>query len=73
MAGPMVSFAEAVSVQRQDQKEFTALLERALAIHPDAKPQWRLVNLIIQRRARWLLARTEDLFLKPVQEEKATQ
>src|SRR5689334_21882787 len=31
MAGPMVSFAEAVSVQRQDPTEFKSLLERALA------------------------------------------
>jgi predicted anti-sigma-YlaC factor YlaD len=73
MAGPMVSYAEAVSVQRQDQKEFNSLLNRALAINPDAKPQWRLVNLVMQRRARWLLGRSEDLFLNPVQEEKATQ
>ena len=73
MAGPLVSFAEAVSVQRQDQAEFTSLLQRALAIDPNAKPQWRLVNLIMQRRARWLLARTDDLFLKPVPEEKPTQ
>jgi predicted anti-sigma-YlaC factor YlaD len=69
MAGPLVSFAEAVSVQRQDQAEFKSLLERALSIDPDAKPQWRLVNLIMQRRARWLLAHSDDLFLKPVQQE----
>ncbi|HTL54919.1 MAG TPA: TRAP transporter TatT component family protein [Candidatus Limnocylindrales bacterium] len=74
MAGPLVSFAEAVSVQRQDQAEFTALLQRALAIDPNAKPQWRLVNLIMQRRARWLLARSDELFLKPsVEEEKPNQ
>ena len=73
IAGPMVSFAETVSVQRQDQPEFTALLQRALAIDADAKPQWRLANLIMQRRARWLLARTDDLFLNPVNEDKPTQ
>ena len=41
------------------------LLKRALAINPDAKPECRLVNLIMQRRARWLLSRTDQLFLNP--------
>jgi predicted anti-sigma-YlaC factor YlaD len=62
-AGPFVALAESVSVQKQDVKEFKSLLERALAIDSDARPEWRLVNLIMQRRARWLLSRTEDLFL----------
>ena len=43
--------------------EFKELLNRALAINPDAKPEWRLVNLVMQRRARWLLSRTDELFL----------
>lgn len=73
MAGPMVSFAEAVSVQRQDEAEFESLLKRALAVNVDEKPEWRLVNLIMQRRARWLLGRSDELFLKPAAEEKATQ
>jgi predicted anti-sigma-YlaC factor YlaD len=63
-AGPMVSFAEAVCVQKQDLKEFESLLHRALAINPDAKPEWRLANLVMQRRAKWLLARTDQLFLR---------
>lgn len=63
-AGPMVSFAEAVCVQKQDLKEFESLLHRALAINPDLKPEWRLANLVMQRRAKWLLARTDQLFLR---------
>jgi predicted anti-sigma-YlaC factor YlaD len=63
-AGPMVSFAEAVSVQKQDLKEFESLLHQALAINPDTKPEWRLANLVMQRRAKWLLARTDQLFLR---------
>jgi predicted anti-sigma-YlaC factor YlaD len=62
-AGPYVALAEAVSVQKQDLKEFQSLLNSALAINPDAKPEWRLVNLIMQRRAKWLLGRTDELFL----------
>jgi predicted anti-sigma-YlaC factor YlaD len=69
MASPYLSFAEAVSVQRQDQTEFKSLLEKALAINPDSKPEWRLENLIMQRRARWLLGR-DDLFLSPTNENK---
>ena len=64
-AGPMVSFAEAVCVQKQDLKQFETLLQQALAINPDAKPETRLVNLIMQRRAKWLLERTDQLFLRP--------
>jgi len=63
-AAPMVAFAEAVCVQKQDLKQFESLLNRALAINPDAKPEWRLVNLLMQRRAKWLLSRTDELFLR---------
>ena len=63
LAGPYVALAEAVSVQTQDAREFNDLLQRALAIDPDAAPESRLVNLTMQRRARWLLARTDQLFL----------
>ena len=63
LAGPYVSLAEAVCVQEQNRAEFEALLGKALAIDPDTHPDWRLVNLIMQKRARWLLSRTEDLFL----------
>ena len=65
LAGPFVALAEAVDVQKQDVNEFKSLLNRALAINPDAKPEWRLPNLVMQRRARWLLSRTDELFLTP--------
>jgi predicted anti-sigma-YlaC factor YlaD len=63
LAGPFVSLAESVCVQRQQAQEFESLLRRALAINTDEKPEWRLVNLVMQRRARWLLSRTDELFL----------
>ncbi len=62
-AGPLVSMAESVSVARQDVMEFRSLLERALSIDINAKPEYRLANTVMQRRARWLLSRTDDLFL----------
>jgi predicted anti-sigma-YlaC factor YlaD len=64
LAAPFVALAEAVSVQTQDRAEFQRLLERALAVHPDDRPEWRLQNLIAQRRAQWLLGRADDLFVK---------
>jgi predicted anti-sigma-YlaC factor YlaD len=65
-AGPFVALAEAVCVQKQDQKQFESLLHQALAVNVDARPEWRLANLVMQRRAKWLLTRTDQLFLAPV-------
>ncbi len=64
-AGPFVTYAEAVCVEQQDHAKFVELLERALAVDVDGHPDQRLVNLIMQRRARWLLSRQEELFLLP--------
>jgi predicted anti-sigma-YlaC factor YlaD len=61
-AAPFVSLAESVSVPRRDRAEFERLLGRALAVDPDAEPQWRLANLVMQRRARQLLAHADELF-----------
>ncbi len=63
-AAPLVSFAETVSVARQDKAEFKQLLDRALAIDPDQVPAVRLANILAQRRARWLLGRTDELFIE---------
>jgi len=64
LASPMVAYAEDVCIPLQDRKQFTELLQRALTIDPDAKPEWRMVNLIMQRRARWLLAKADDFFVE---------
>ena len=61
-AQPLLSLAETVAVRLQDRKEFEALLRRALEIDPDVRPEWRLANLVAQRRARWLLSRADLLF-----------
>jgi predicted anti-sigma-YlaC factor YlaD len=62
-AAPYVTFAEAVSVPVQDWREFRKLLDQALAIDPNEEPALRLANVLAQRRAEWLLTRTEALFL----------
>jgi predicted anti-sigma-YlaC factor YlaD len=62
LAAPLVTCAEAVCVQKQQRAEFEKLLRQALAIDADQKPEWRLTNLVMQRRARWLLSREDELF-----------
>jgi predicted anti-sigma-YlaC factor YlaD len=61
---PIVTFAEAVDVDTQNKVEFTKLLEQATAFDVDSAPDFRLANVIAQRRARWLLTRTADLFVE---------
>jgi predicted anti-sigma-YlaC factor YlaD len=60
-AGPFVSLAENVSVSQQNRAEFEKLLREALAIDVSSNPQWRLSNLVMQRRARWLLHQADHL------------
>jgi predicted anti-sigma-YlaC factor YlaD len=62
-AAPLVALAEAVAIRQQNVKEFESLLNRALAMNPDANPDTRLLNLVMQRRARWLLSQKAELFL----------
>ena len=62
-ASPYVSYAEAVGLGKQDRKLFESVLRQAVAIDPNAKLEWRLENLIMLERARWLLSRADDLFL----------
>jgi predicted anti-sigma-YlaC factor YlaD len=61
-AAPHVTFAEAVSVAERDRNEFERLLRSVLALDVGKAPEWRLVNLVMQRRARWLLGRSDKLF-----------
>jgi hypothetical protein len=62
---PLVTLAETVAVRAQDRKEFLGLLDRALAFDARGKaPGYRLVNLVAQRKARWLKGRVDELFLE---------
>jgi predicted anti-sigma-YlaC factor YlaD len=64
-AGLYVSYAETVGIPQQDSGLFRSMLEQALAIDVDEHEETRLINLIAQERAQWLLERTEDLILDP--------
>jgi predicted anti-sigma-YlaC factor YlaD len=62
-AGPYVALATSVSVKNQNAAEFRELLGKALAIDVNADIPDRLVNIINQRKARWLLDHVDDYFL----------
>ena len=68
LASPYVAWAESVAIAKQDAEGFRKALDSALAIDPDARTEWRLENLIAQERARWLLARMDELFLDAEEE-----
>jgi predicted anti-sigma-YlaC factor YlaD len=59
---PYVSMAEVVSVGMQNKKEFQELLDAALKIDLNLAPNQRLANVVSQQRARWLMARIDELF-----------
>lgn len=65
-ASPYVTLAQSVSVLTQNRKEFRELLEKALAVDPNADPNMRLATLVVQQQARDLLKREDDLFLEPI-------
>jgi len=61
-AGPYVAYASAISVPAQDYDTFKELLQKALAIDPDDDPSNRLVNIISQRKARFMLENAYEYF-----------
>jgi predicted anti-sigma-YlaC factor YlaD len=63
-AAPLVSYAESVLVASQDRAAFEETLRMALGIDPDLERNFRLANLVAQKRARWLLSRAGELFLQ---------
>lgn len=60
--GPYVALATGVAVPSQDRTEFERLLKTALAIDPEKNPSSRLVTLVMQKRARVLLDRIDEMF-----------
>ena len=63
-AFPYLSFAESVSVVRQDRAQFREMLDKALAVDVSHKDAQRLANLLAQKRARFQLGRVDDLFVE---------
>ena len=69
LAGPYVSYATSISVPAQDYDKFKEMLDAALAIDPDGDPSNRLVNIISQRKAQYLLDSAAQLFINFVTED----
>jgi predicted anti-sigma-YlaC factor YlaD len=61
-AGAYISYAQMLCIPAQDYDTFKDCLEKALAIDPDADPSTRLVTVINQRKARWLLDNAYNYF-----------
>ena len=61
-AGPYLAFAQAIAIPAQDYQAFRENLLKALAIDPDANPSTRLINILAQRRARFLMEISADIF-----------
>jgi predicted anti-sigma-YlaC factor YlaD len=61
-AGPLVAYAENVLVAQKDKAGFQSMLRQALRLDVNKSPENRELNLAEQRRARWLLSRTDKLF-----------
>ena len=61
-AGPLVAYAENVLVAQKDKTAFQSMLRQALRLDINKSPENRELNLAEQRRARWLLSRTDKLF-----------
>ncbi len=70
---PHLSLATTVSVNEQNYKEFKELLNKVLEVDPDADPGNRLVNILNQRRARWLLEHANDFFVEGTEAEEEEQ
>ncbi len=60
--GPHVAFAEVVCVKRQDKDCFMNQLKTVMDFDSDQYPEYRLVNLVSQKRAQYLLKIKDDLF-----------
>jgi predicted anti-sigma-YlaC factor YlaD len=62
-ASTYLALATTVSIANQDVAEFKELLNKAQAVDVDTEPEYRLMNILAQRRAKWLLEHLENFFL----------
>lgn len=60
---PHITMARSLSIKEQNEEDFKDYLNKALAIDPDENPDMRLMVLIYQEQARWLLENSEVFFL----------
>jgi predicted anti-sigma-YlaC factor YlaD len=63
LASPYVSYAQGVCITTQDYPQFKEKLHQALTIDVDADPASRLMNILSQRKARYLLDHANEFFI----------
>jgi predicted anti-sigma-YlaC factor YlaD len=62
-ASTFVALASTVSINTQNLAEFKDLLGKALAIDVDKYIPGRMMNILAQRKAKWMLDHVDDYFL----------
>ena len=65
-AAPYISYATSVCVPTERREEFIQVLNTALGIDPQAKPELTLSNILMQEYGQWLLDHVDDYFLPPL-------
>ena len=63
-ASIFVSYAELIHKPDQNKADFIKTLEKSLLINAEKNSNFRLSNIIAQRRAKWLLSNLEDYFIE---------
>ncbi len=59
---PLVLLAESVCIKQQNRQRFEALLKQSLAFDVNRYPEYRLSNIISQRKAKYLLDNVDAFF-----------
>jgi predicted anti-sigma-YlaC factor YlaD len=67
-ASPFVALATSVALPEQDIRRFVELMEQALSIDTEAYPQYRLINTIKQKEARFYLDNLDRFFVVGLEE-----
>jgi predicted anti-sigma-YlaC factor YlaD len=63
-ASPFVTYAEAIAVAEQNRAAFIQALKNALAVDASEPNDYRLVNILMHERARWLMDRVDWYFIE---------
>ena len=59
---PLVLLAESACIKQQNRQRFESLLKQSLAFDVNRYPEYRLANIISQRKARYLLDNIDSFF-----------
>jgi len=68
-SSPHLSYAMAFGKKQEKPDQFIILLERALAVDPEASPENRLANIANKQKAEWLLENLDNFFLLETDDE----